>query len=123
MIALSNHSRPVKRNNEYNAVLFIDLDHFKVINDSLGHGVGDLLLKKISHILLENVRANDTVARLGGDEFVILLQSFQKDLGVMVRDVKSVCDKILNALHEPIDVQHHQLRIGGEYWCGCLSHI
>ncbi|MCP4595227.1 bifunctional diguanylate cyclase/phosphodiesterase [Neptuniibacter sp.] len=101
-----------KRTGEYNALLFIDLDHFKTINDSLGHGVGDLLLKKVSNILSSQVRGNDTVARLGGDEFVILMQSFDEDQGAVVNDVESICNKLLTSLSEPIAVKQHQLRIG-----------
>lgn len=100
------------RNGEQNALLFIDLDHFKTINDSLGHGVGDLLLKKVSEILVSQVRTSDTVARLGGDEFVILLQTLHEDTEVVTRDVETVCEKLLAILSQPIEVKQHQLRIG-----------
>ena len=109
---LSHSLVTCKRNGEHNALLFIDLDHFKTINDSLGHSVGDLLLKRVSDILLGQVRSSDTVARLGGDEFVILLQSFHKDIEKVTKDVELVCEKLLAALLEPIDVKQHQLRIG-----------
>lgn len=100
------------RTNEFNALLFIDLDHFKTINDSLGHGVGDKLLKRVANLLTENVRANDTIARLGGDEFVVLVQSFQENYDYLVRDVEQVCKKLLDVLSEPFFIQQHQLRIG-----------
>tara|TARA_Y100000782_G_scaffold115477_1_gene158958 strand:- start:19845 stop:22268 length:2424 start_codon:yes stop_codon:yes gene_type:complete len=101
-----------KRNKVHNAILFIDLDHFKTINDSLGHGVGDLLLKKVSELLSSQVRLSDTVARLGGDEFVILLQSTHEELDRVTSDVQLICEKLLTVLSQPIDVQQHQLRIG-----------
>lgn len=109
---LSHSLLTCKRNKVHNALLFIDLDHFKTINDSLGHGVGDQLLKKVSDLLTSQVRLSDTVARLGGDEFVILLQSFHEDRDRVSSDVKIVCEKLLNVLSQPIDVQQHQLRIG-----------
>lgn len=109
---LENSLLACQRRNAFNAVLFIDLDHFKVINDSLGHDVGDLLLQKVADILTENVRADDTVARLGGDEFVVLLQTLQSNTDALIQDVKTVCDKIINTLSKPIDIQSHPLRIG-----------
>ncbi|WP_286239559.1 EAL domain-containing protein [Neptuniibacter halophilus] len=101
-----------KRTGECGALLFIDLDHFKTINDSLGHGIGDLLLKRVAEMLQAEVRETDTVARLGGDEFVILLQRFEKKLQNVTRDVETVCEKLLKALSEPIQIKQHQLRIG-----------
>lgn len=64
-----------ERNNEHIAVIFIDLDDFKKINDTLGHEIADKLLKKLGTRLSEHTRQEDTVARLGGDEFIILLRS------------------------------------------------
>ncbi|WP_415892280.1 putative bifunctional diguanylate cyclase/phosphodiesterase [Neptuniibacter sp. PT8_73] len=101
-----------QRNGKCNGLLFIDLDHFKTINDSLGHSVGDQLLKKVADILTKQVRASDTVARLGGDEFVILLQSFDGDEEEVTKDIEHVCEKLLELLAEPIEVKQHQLRIG-----------
>jgi len=101
-----------QRTGEFNALLFIDLDHFKTINDSLGHGIGDLLLKKVAKVLTANVRTNDTIARLGGDEFVVMVQSFQEEREALVRDVENVCKKLLDVLAEPFFVHQHQLRIG-----------
>jgi len=101
-----------KRDGKCNGLVFIDLDHFKTINDSLGHSVGDQLLKKVADILTSQVRASDTVARLGGDEFVILLQSIEGDQDAVAEGVEKVCQKLLSVLVEPIEVKQHQLRIG-----------
>ena len=86
------------------AVLFIDLDRFKVINDTLGHDVGDALLRELARRLTESLRASDTVARLGGDEFVVLLEELTDPLYVT-----SVAQKLTAAIAQPLVVA------GGEY--------
>jgi len=86
------------------AVLFIDLDRFKVINDTLGHHVGDRLLSEVARRLSAAVRESDTVARLGGDEFVIVLSEMNTP-----NDAAGVGAKIIDALAEPILVENHQL--------------
>lgn len=96
------------RNNKQMAVLFIDLDHFKTINDSLGHDIGDLLLKEVAERLLVCVRNEDTVARQGGDEFIVVLNTIAESL-----DAAKVAQKILDALTQPYYIHNHELHIGG----------
>jgi diguanylate cyclase (GGDEF)-like protein/PAS domain S-box-containing protein len=86
------------------ALLFLDLDHFKHINDSLGHAVGDELLQEIARRLAECVRASDSVGRLGGDEFLILLA----DLAAAA-DAASVAEKIIAAMVPPFELDGHRL--------------
>jgi diguanylate cyclase (GGDEF)-like protein len=95
-----------KRDKTQVAVMFIDLDKFKPVNDNFGHGVGDLLLKQVAKRLQECVRESDTVARLGGDEFVVLIPRAQEQHGEMV-----VAEKILKALSRPFDISGHTLHI------------
>jgi diguanylate cyclase (GGDEF)-like protein/PAS domain S-box-containing protein len=90
------------------AVLFLDLDRFKVINDSLGHGVGDRLLQSVSERLLGALREGDTVARLGGDEFTLLLPAVHRAV-----DVAKVAEKLLEALREPFPVDGQELFVTG----------
>ncbi|MCD6172908.1 MAG: diguanylate cyclase, partial [Sulfurimonas sp.] len=92
------------RYNENIAVLFIDLDHFKDINDSLGHNAGDILLQTISKKLKNSIRKSDTVARLGGDEFSIILDHFNH-----IDTIKSVIDNIINSLKEPVYIDNQKL--------------
>jgi diguanylate cyclase (GGDEF)-like protein len=100
-----NHAiERAKRGNLQVAVMFIDLDHFKTINDSLGHDVGDKLLVSISRRLLNCVREDDTVARLGGDEFIIIIEQVH-DIG----DLDSLLKKIMKVTSETISIDDHDL--------------
>lgn len=96
-----------RRNQEKTAVLFIDLDHFKVINDSLGHDIGDLLLKEIASRLLGCVRSEDTLSRQGGDEFIVVLDNISS-----AADASTVAQKILNDLALPFYIENEELHIG-----------
>ncbi len=98
------------RNREANlkfALLFIDLDRFKLINDTLGHHAGDAFLIEISKRLLLTVREHDLVARLGGDEFVVLLTQLQQDA-----DAEDVADRIIEAVRQPMELQGQSLYSG-----------
>ena len=88
------------------AVLFLDLDHFKLVNDSLGHGVGDELLVAVGRILVEQLREVDTAARMGGDEFVLLLE----EIGGPAEAI-AVAERLLVAVREPLRLAGEQLRV------------
>ncbi len=96
--------RHLKRHpNQRFAVLFIDLDRFKMINDTLGHHVGDLFLIEIANRLRACVRDNDVLARLGGDEFVILLDSLKSD------DAEDIAERIISAIEKPYTIENNTL--------------
>ena len=88
------------------AVLFIDLDRFKAINDTLGHEAGDELLVEFARRLQHSVRDVDTVARLAGDEFVVILENLQTQ-----EDALMVAQKILNTIREPFQLTHSTVNI------------
>jgi len=92
------------RNKTSSALLFIDLDHFKTLNDTLGHDKGDLLLKQVAQRLAASVRANDTVARVGGDEFVVVLESLHRNPQEAASQTKSIGEKILSVLDSPYEL-------------------
>ncbi|MFN6460687.1 MAG: EAL domain-containing protein [Nostoc sp. DedVER02] len=94
------------RNNESLAVIFLDLDRFKVINDTLGHTLGDQLLKSVSQRLQDLLRGGDTIARWGGDEFTILLPRVTD-----IEEVTQVAYRILQALEDPFHLQGHELYV------------
>lgn len=93
-----------RRSNSKLALMLLDLDRFKNINDSLGHDAGDLLLKAISQRLGESVRDMDTVARLGGDEFVVVLEGIHDN-----EDISFVANKLLTNLARPISISGHEI--------------
>ena len=92
------------RRNECAAVLFIDIDNFKLLNDMHGHGTGDLLLVEVSRRLKKLVRRNDTVARLAGDEFVVLLEGLGRDKATANQKAALVCEKILASLSKGFEL-------------------
>ncbi|MFO8085124.1 MAG: EAL domain-containing protein [Desulfobacterales bacterium] len=92
-----------RRNDDKFALLFLDLDRFKLINDSFGHQIGDEILKTVARRLEMCVRPGDTVARLGGDEFVILLESVQD-----IHEAEKVVERVQTNFKEPIEVERQQ---------------
>lgn len=101
--AARGHRRP-----EPFAVLFLDLDGFKMVNDTLGHAAGDELLIIVAHRLRHATREHDTAARLGGDEFAVLLEDLTDQ-----SDAARVAERILNELRQPLDVGGSQVQIDG----------
>ncbi|WP_114326127.1 putative bifunctional diguanylate cyclase/phosphodiesterase [Candidatus Colwellia aromaticivorans] len=115
---LSYAIRHIKRHpNQQFSVLFIDLDRFKVINDTLGHHVGDLFLVEIAKRLRACVRDNDVLARLGGDEFVVLLDTLKSD------DTEEVAIRIISAIEQPFVIESNTLYSNASIGIAlCSSH-
>ena len=100
-----------KRQNHFSALMYIDLDRFKNINDSLGHSVGDALLQEIAKRFKHVLRQEDTVARLGGDEFVILLNNMPPNREVSVIEAQHVANKLHIAVAKELNIVDHRLFI------------
>ncbi|SEQ24405.1 PAS domain S-box-containing protein/diguanylate cyclase (GGDEF) domain-containing protein [Ectothiorhodospira magna] len=101
---LTHSLRRVERSGKGLALLFIDLDRFKTINDTLGHSLGDQLLQTVAKRMADNVRASDTLARLGGDEFVLLLEN-----DASMQNIQTLCQKILGVLTDPVTLDEHEV--------------
>ncbi|AOE84557.1 sensor domain-containing protein [Pseudomonas sp. TCU-HL1] len=101
----------LQRHSMRGALLFLDLDHFKHINDSLGHPLGDAVLKMVTARLEASVRLEDTVARLGGDEFVVLLTGLEGKRSEVTRQVRGIADKLRKLLAEPMLLEGHRLQV------------
>lgn len=95
------------RDNQQMAILFLDLDRFKTINDSLGHIIGDKLLKEVAVRLHETLREHDTVSRNGGDEFVVVLEKLKS-----YNEAIYIAKKVINNLTRPFDIHAHKIHIG-----------
>jgi diguanylate cyclase (GGDEF)-like protein/PAS domain S-box-containing protein len=111
MDRLSQQIALLKRHNLRGALLFLDLDHFKHINDSLGHPVGDTVLKIITARLEASVRLEDTVARLGGDEFVVLLSGLEGTRAEVTEKVRELADTLRELLAEPMSLDGQRLQV------------
>jgi diguanylate cyclase (GGDEF)-like protein len=96
-----------KRSNSPGALIYLDLDKFKPVNDTLGHNIGDMVLMAIAQRMESAVRESDTVARIGGDEFVVLLPMIDSKL-----DARTVAEKIRLALEQPFEINGHTIKIG-----------
>ncbi|MEW7986097.1 MAG: EAL domain-containing protein [Candidatus Thiodiazotropha sp.] len=99
------------RHNHRGAVMFMDLDHFKTINDSLGHNIGDLLLREVAIRLTEQIRDEDTASRLGGDEFVVLFSELSGDPQLAAQQAQQGANKILRTISEPYTISGNELHI------------
>jgi diguanylate cyclase (GGDEF)-like protein/PAS domain S-box-containing protein len=96
------------RRRQQNALLFLDLDNFKTLNDTLGHDIGDLLLKQVAKRLTTCVRNGDTVARLGGDEFVVVLEDLSEHVIEAAAQTEAVGEKILASIGQPYRLATHE---------------
>lgn len=99
-----------RRTGSHGALMFVDLDHFKHLNDAMGHLVGDMLLKQVAERMNSVVRENDTIGRLGGDEFVVLLESLSANPVAAANEARRVAEKIVAALNRPFalgEYEHH----------------
>lgn len=103
-LALASSSRSGREG----ALLFLDLDHFKIINDTLGHDIGDALLQQVAERLIACVREGDTVARLGGDEFVIMLEDLSEHDIEAAAQTEAISEKILTTLNSPYQLGAHR---------------
>src|SRR4051794_15298898 len=104
-----------RRHEKTCAFLFLDLDNFKTVNDTLGHDVGDALLKIISSRLRASVRGDDFIARIGGDEFCVLLQDIADP-----REAASVAQKLVHELNKPYRIGEHQVSSGASIGIACV---
>lgn len=102
------HSLAVNaRHKNHGAILFIDLDHFKTLNDTKGHSIGDLLLVEVAKRLQSCAREGDTLARLGGDEFVVILEDLNEDAAQAAVQVEALCSKIISAVNQPYHLDNY----------------
>ncbi|MEA2100894.1 MAG: EAL domain-containing protein, partial [Campylobacterota bacterium] len=108
---LNQQLSKLARSKRYGAILFIDIDHFKTINDSLGHHIGDILLQTFASRTSQVIQKEDTVARLGGDEFVILLADLDNNEKSAIQKAHQIATKLHNLMEKPIVIEQNSLHI------------
>lgn len=92
------------RHKNHGAILFIDLDNFKALNDTRGHNIGDLLLIEVAKRLQNCVRSSDTVARMGGDEFIVILEELNENIQLAISQARDIGEKVLASLNQPFNL-------------------
>jgi len=107
------------RNNQFLALLFIDLDRFKHVNDTLGHAGGDILLREVAERITTLLRRSDTVARLGGDEFTILLTDFDRESD-MVRTATELSQELIDVISRPFRIDNSDVYISASVGITCF---
>jgi diguanylate cyclase (GGDEF)-like protein len=108
---LTHMIKRVERNLQYGALLFIDLDHFKMVNDTKGHEIGDLVLKEAAQRIQGSIRQIDLVARLGGDEFVVAIETFEHEKSRVTNNLALIVKKILEELQAPYLINDFDFRL------------
>jgi diguanylate cyclase (GGDEF)-like protein/PAS domain S-box-containing protein len=108
---LGNEIARAKRHGHYGALVFLDLDNFKTINDSLGHSVGDKLLQTVAKRISECIREEDTAARMGGDEFVIIFTELDDSIGLAAHTVRGIAEELRLCLSAPCQIEGQELHI------------
>ncbi len=111
----------VRRNLSFGALLFIDLDNFKNINDSLGHPAGDLVLQEMAQRLKGQVRGDDTVARLGGDEFIVILSSLSQDGRQAITLAREIANKIRDTISMECRIHETELHVTASIGISMIS--
>jgi diguanylate cyclase (GGDEF)-like protein/PAS domain S-box-containing protein len=124
---LSQASISSARSGRQGALIFIDLDNFKMLNDSLGHDIGDMLLQQVALRLESCIRDGDTVARLGGDEFVVMLENLSERASEAAKQAETIGNKILDSLNGTYLITSHEHHnspsIGITLFCGKEQNI
>ncbi|MGY4879438.1 EAL domain-containing protein [Vreelandella aquamarina] len=105
--------KDIERQSKQGALLFIDLDNFKQVNDTLGHYAGDQLLQRMARELTEVLRDTDTLARLGGDEFAVLIENLGENIDHTVRLAESIAHKLMIAIRRPVEMDNETVLVTG----------
>lgn len=109
------------RRENFGAILFIDLDHFKDVNDSKGHAVGDIVLIEVAQRLKKSTRVEDTLARFGGDEFVILIEDIGEEEEEGITNITKIANQILSSLSVLYEINEHKFSITGSIGISLFS--
>jgi len=109
--SLSKEISNTQRYDYYGALMYIDLDNFKNVNDSLGHSIGDILLTLVAQRLTEHARGGDSVFRIGGDEFVYILSNIGTTIDEAIHTAKIVANRVIEILAQPIEIGEYSLHV------------